>query len=118
MNPYHGVSPEPHLAPLATFDEQANHAAQLLQENRMTLNELARQEGKHPSTVHRWASRGVGGTKLETFKVGGKRYTTKEAHVRFVARTSGQPGFAKVLQFDCLESRIARAEQLLKREGA
>jgi hypothetical protein len=37
----------------------------------------------------RWALRGVDGVKLESFKIGGRRYTTAEALDRFVARLNG-----------------------------
>lgn len=39
----------------------------------------------HISTLHRWRLRGVGGAKLETFKIGGKRFTSTEAIQRFIA---------------------------------
>jgi len=45
---------------------------------------------KHSSTVVRWAMRGVGNpkVKLETYKVGGRRYTSQEAMDRFLKRLS------------------------------
>lgn len=39
----------------------------------------------HPSTLNRWARAGIGGVKLETVKVGGRRYTSIEAIQRFLA---------------------------------
>jgi hypothetical protein len=42
-----------------------------------------------PATMWRWALKGVDGVKLETFKIGGRRYTTAEALDRFVARLNG-----------------------------
>ncbi len=42
-----------------------------------------------PATLWRWAFRGVDGVKLESFKIGGRRYTTAEALDRFVARLNG-----------------------------
>jgi len=39
----------------------------------------------HPSTIVRWATRGVGGVKLETVRIGGMLYTSTEAISRFVA---------------------------------
>jgi hypothetical protein len=38
----------------------------------------------HPSTVHRWRLRGIAGVKLETLKIGGRRFTSKEAIERFI----------------------------------
>lgn len=37
----------------------------------------------HPSTIFRWASAGVRGVKLETIRVGGVLYTSREAIQRF-----------------------------------
>lgn len=44
----------------------------------------------HASTLVRWASRGVAGVRLETVKIGGRRYTSAEAIDRFISRTSGR----------------------------
>jgi len=60
----------------------------LLEEDRISLTELARREGVNICTVWRWAQRGVKGIKLETFCVGGRRYTTQEAFARFVERST------------------------------
>ncbi|GJM20470.1 MAG: hypothetical protein DHS20C15_03850 [Planctomycetota bacterium] len=53
---------------------------------------LPRRRGRkvHLSTVYRWTDRGVGGTKLETLKVGGVAYTSQEALARFIANLSGE----------------------------
>lgn len=40
------------------------------------------------STLYRWTQRGIEGVKLETIKLGGKRFTSKEAIRRFVERTT------------------------------
>lgn len=40
------------------------------------------------STVWRWAERGVGGVKLETVRIGGKKMTSRQALSRFIAATS------------------------------
>jgi hypothetical protein len=47
------------------------------------------------ATLWRWATRGVGGVRLETYKIGGRRYTTAEALERFVACLSN-PSAASV----------------------
>ena len=46
----------------------------------------------HIGTLIRWALKGVGQhrVKLQTWKVGGRRYTTQEAIERFVAQLSGE----------------------------
>ena len=45
----------------------------------------------HLATLYRWATRGVSGTRLETIRVGGARYTSVEALQRFVDRLSDPP---------------------------
>ena len=40
----------------------------------------------HVSTLHRWQLRGVRGIRLETWMVGGRRMTSREALVRFLER--------------------------------
>ncbi len=47
----------------------------------------------HASTVLRWVLHGVGSppVKLETVKVGGRRYTTRAAIDAFISATSGSP---------------------------
>lgn len=56
----------------------------LLQEERVSLTDLAKEEDRNVSTVWRWAQRGVRGVVLETFNVAGRRFTTREAFARFV----------------------------------
>jgi hypothetical protein len=58
------------------------------EEVRISLTELAKQECVNVSTVWRWAQRGAKGHRLETFCIGGRRYTTQEAFDRFVQRTT------------------------------
>src|SRR5262245_45090642 len=61
-------------------------------ETLLTLLEAARSlPGRvHLSTVHRWRLRGVRGIKLETCRVGGKRYTPREALQRFAEATTAE----------------------------
>ena len=60
----------------------------LLTEHRLSLTQLAQERDLHVTTIWRWATRGVRGIRLETYREGGRRYTTREAHARFVAATS------------------------------
>jgi hypothetical protein len=60
----------------------------LLTETRLSLTQLAHAEGVSVPTPWRWAQRGVRGIVLETFSVGGRRYTTREAFGRFVERST------------------------------
>jgi hypothetical protein len=52
------------------------------------LSKAGRLLSTNPSTatMWRWAHRGVDGVKLETFKIGGRRYTTAESVEKFVCR--------------------------------
>lgn len=43
----------------------------------------------HISAVYRWTLRGIRGVRLETVKVGGTTYTSREAIQRFSERLSG-----------------------------
>lgn len=93
----------------------------LLNETRIALAVLARQENVAPSTVWRWSLNGVRGVTLETFSVGAKRFTTREAFARFVAATSAaaahgpMPSVARTPRQR--EASIRRAEQELAKEG-
>lgn len=44
----------------------------------------------HISTLHRWRLRGVGGVRLETCMIGGRRMTSLEAIERFVDAVTQQ----------------------------
>ena len=62
----------------------------LLAEDTLSLPQAARElPGKpDPSTLWRWATRGVRGTKLECIRIGsGRIYTTRQAVTRFLAAT-------------------------------
>ncbi len=84
----------------------------LLSEQRLTLNQLAKDEGVNPSTVWRWSLRGVRGVKLETLSVGARRFTTCEAFARFVDGTTAaaQGEKPQVRTNRQREAAIARAE--------
>ena len=60
----------------------------LLTESRISISELAQMLGVTTPTVWRWRKFGVRGVRLETFMLGGRRYTTRESHRRFVERTT------------------------------
>lgn len=72
----------------------------------------------HVATLVRWSLKGVGPrrVKLQTWKVGGRRYTTQEAIDRFVAQLSEENATAERLSARRGES-IAEDERQLNAEG-
>lgn len=88
----------------------------LLQETRRTFTALAKRESKNVATIWRWAQRGVRGCVLESFNIGGRRYTTDEAYARFVARTSGEKTINGQTPRQ-RESAISRAERAAEQMG-
>lgn len=72
-----------------------------------------------PAALHVWWKHGINGAKLETVKVGRKRYTTKEALATFFrqrAKTADEPdGIEDGDYAPELKERL-RAAGLLKRE--
>ena len=66
-------------------------------ESALSLSQAARSlPGRpHLSTIHRWRLNGVRGVRLETFLVGGRRFTSREALDRFservTAAANGEP---------------------------
>ncbi len=73
--------------------------------------------GVHASTAIRWALHGVGNPKvrIETVKVGGRRFVTRAAVARFVAHLSAGPA-AQATAADRGEE-VLRAEQELDADG-
>src|SRR5262245_9105726 len=72
----------------------------------------------HVGTVVRWGLKGVGKdrVKLETVKIGGRRYTSKQALLRFVTRLSGEAG-ARAALSERRARAIRKAEHELDAEG-
>lgn len=93
----------------------------LLNEDRLTMGELARQEELNPCTIWRWTGRGVKGVRLETFSIGGRRFTTQQAFQRFVAATTaaanGESATTAVRTNRQREASIAKAEAELAKAG-
>jgi transposase len=58
----------------------------LLSEPRLSLTQLAKREKVHVVTVWRWALRGCKGHVLESFRVGGRTYTTEDAFERWIVK--------------------------------
>jgi len=60
------------------------------QETLISLGTASQLLPHHPSpaTLWRWYTRGVNGVRLETAKIGKRRYTSREALQRFVTETT------------------------------
>ncbi len=90
-------------------------------EQLLTFTQIARMlpSRNHVSTLHRWRLRGVRGIKLETVVVGGRRYTSREAVIRFSsAVTAARDGTAPPVRTPHQRQQsIARAEQELAKAG-
>jgi hypothetical protein len=93
----------------------------LLKEQRLSLTQLARQEGVSIPTTWRWAMRGIKGIKLETLQIGGRRYCTQESFARFVEATTraanGEQPSTKVCTNRGRQADISRAEAELAKDG-
>lgn len=92
----------------------------LLNEQKISLTELARREQVNISTCWRWAQRGVRGVVLETYLQGGRRFTTAEAFARFVERTTAAADGLQATTTRPARQRqaaIARAERECKEAG-
>jgi hypothetical protein len=93
----------------------------ITQENLIPLREAPRHlpprpNGKrmHISACYRWVSRGVRGVRLESIRIGGTTYTSKEALQRFGDRLTAGP--SRRLDADAVtpRSRQRQIEQAAK----
>lgn len=90
---------------------------QLLQETRLSLTTLAHEQHVSVPTAWRWAQRGNRGHVLETFSIGGRKFTTREAFQRWIARINS--GRLVLAQTAASRARsIQRAEQIAAELGA
>ncbi len=64
--------------------------AQLLRELRITLTRLAQEQKVSVSTCWRWTQRGIKGHKLASFSCGGRKFTTRESFLRWIAAINGE----------------------------
>ena len=62
----------------------------LLTEDLISLPEAARElpTNPHVSAIYRWCNRGIRGVRLESIKIGGKMFTSRQSLTRFIQRTS------------------------------
>jgi hypothetical protein len=68
---------------------QDSSDSDLRDETKVSLPDLAKRLDVHISTVWRWCLRGVRSHRLESFSIGGRRYTTGEAFARWSGLING-----------------------------
>lgn len=61
-----------------------------MDENRVALTALAADLGVNRKTVTRWADEGFCGQRLESYRIGKKRFSTRQAAARFLAAVNGE----------------------------
>jgi hypothetical protein len=64
--------------------------ATLITEDRIPLVALASELGVDRKTVARWVDQGYGDKRLESYRIGKKRYSTRQAAARFLAAVNGE----------------------------
>jgi len=84
-------------------------------ENLITLTQATKILPGRPnvSTVWRWATHGCRGIQLETMKIGGRTFTSREALQRFADECSGKIVKQSSSTARAREASIASAERLL-----
>lgn len=83
---------------------------QLLHETRIAFTQLAQEQNISIPTVWRWAQRGIRGHVLESFSVGNRKFTTREAFSRFIAVTNAQPSQCRTNRQHAADQRKAHNE--------
>jgi hypothetical protein len=69
----------------------------------------------HPSTIYRWISRGVRGIRLESIRLGGTTYTSREALQRFADRLTTEPDLPAAPSTS--RAALGRVDSALDRAG-
>jgi hypothetical protein len=77
----------------------------------LTLRQASKQipSRPHVATLWRWVNKGCRGIRLESWLIGGLRYTSEEAIEKFFAQTNSKP----VTSTAGRQKEIAAAEQAL-----
>lgn len=119
---FHGCQPETRHAEGIVINVQHGIADQ---EALVSLRDAAAAFSKsrpgrsiHYVTVHRWATRGVRGVRLETTWIGGRRFTSLQAVQRFIDHRNqrdGQPPRPGILEER--KQELARKNSALEEAG-
>lgn len=62
------------------------YTMRIVDESRFSLSAAARRVGVHAATIWRWTHSGVGGHKLESVRIGGRRYVLEKDISAFLDR--------------------------------
>ena len=77
-----------------------------------------RSRGKvHVSTLFRWAQRGAGGRKLQTWRLGGRRVTTLRALEAFIEPVSSDTERPALQASPGRDRELAKVDAALAKEG-
>ncbi len=89
----------------------------IVTEDLLPINKVPAELPNRPSvsTIWRWHLRGIAGVKLEATKVGGRKYTSREALARFFAATNAPEAGHHHVVVD--SRRHEAAERELDEEG-
>ena len=93
-----------------TVTDLAANLAQLLAETPISFNSLAQERDVSIPTVWRWTQRGIKSHVLESFSQGGRKFTTREAFARWIARINGEKAVGAITPRQ-REREIDRAEK-------
>lgn len=88
----------------------------ILDSERMSLSKAARRVGVHTGTLWRWALSGVGGRKLVTVKIGGRRFVLVRDLEEFLEAANSNSASPSVLPSSA-EKRAEAAERKLEEWG-
>lgn len=90
-------------------------------EELITFNEArdAFPGGRRPAlaTLHRWRLNGIRGTRLETAQIGGSRFTSREAIVRFLKEQNASQTPLPAITPSQRQRQAETADRLLKEAG-
>lgn len=88
------------------------------EQDRLSVAEAARLLDVHPSTLWRWASRGIGGQRLPMLRLGGRRVVMRSDLDTFLARLNSDCAHPDQAEPSADRARqIAAAEARLKAAG-
>lgn len=89
----------------------------LLTEQRISLTQLAHEQCVSLTTAWRWVQAGRRGHRLESFHLGGRKWTTREAFARWVKATNPHAPSLASMRSAARQRQIAAANLVLANAG-